>query len=309
MTVRFSRLTRPEIRKLKPGGRITEAGITAEKLFDGDVRYAVGVMFDGRRLHRVIGKESDGTTRTQCEEFIEKARSDARAGRLSLPRGRKLPLTFAGAVDAYIKRLEESGGRNLTIKRRQLRMYLTPYFGTMRLDAVTAFTIEKYKKRRCDQGAAPATVNRELATLSHLLNRAVEWRWLDRLPVRPKKLAESIGRIIALTDDECDRLMAAAVTDATSDLWLFIAFGLNTAMRHSEILAVRWEQIDLTKLRLYVPKAKTGQREQPITPELAQILVREREMRDDRTGWIFPRRTKTAVGGTYPGWIGRSATQ
>jgi integrase len=59
-------------------------------------------------------------------------------------------------------------------------------------------------------------------------------------------------------------------------------------MRHSEILAARWDQLDLAKLRLYVPHAKAGQREQPITPELAQILVREREMRDDRAGWIFP---------------------
>jgi integrase len=288
MTVRFSRLTRPEVRRLRSGEQISEGGITAEKLVDGDVRYTVGIMVDGRRLHRVIGKESDGTTRTQCEEFIEKARSDARTGRLSLPKGRKLALTFAGVADAYIKRLEESGGRNLAIKRRQLRMYLTPYFGTMRLDAVTGFTIEKYKKRRCDHGAAPGTVNRELSTLSHLLNRAVEWKWLDRLPARPKKFAESAGRIVALTDDECDRLMTAAIASGTPDLWLFIAFGLNTAMRHSEILAVRWEQLDRAKLRLYVPQAKAGQRQQPLTSELAEILVKEREMREDRVGWIFP---------------------
>jgi integrase len=286
--MKFTRLTRPQIRKLKPGQQITEAGITAEKLADGDISYSVGMMVDGRRVHRSLGRESGGVTRTQCEEFIEKARSDARAGRLSLPKGRKLALTFAGAADAYIKRLEESGGRNLAIKRRQLRMYLKPYSGAMRLDAISSFTIEKYKKRRCDQGAASATINRELSTLSHLLNRAVEWKWLDRLPARPKKLAESAGRIIALTDDECDRLMAAAIADATSDLWLFIAFGLNTAMRHSEILAVRWEELDLPRLRLYVPKAKAGQREQPLTPELADILAKEREMREDRVGWIFP---------------------
>ena len=42
------------------------------------------------------------------------------------------------------------------------------------------------------------------ATLSHLLNKAVEWKLLDRVPARPKKLAESAGRIIALTDEECD---------------------------------------------------------------------------------------------------------
>ena len=107
-------------------------------------------------------------------------------------------------------------------------------------------------------------------------------------PARPKKLAESAGRIIALTDDECDALMAAAVASADPDLWLFVAFGLNTAMRHGEIMAARWDHLDLANRRLFIPDAKAGEREQPITPELAELLAREREMRDDREGWIFP---------------------
>jgi integrase len=135
---------------------------------------------------------------------------------------------------------------------------------------------------------AAATVNRELATLSHLLNRAVEWKWLDRLPARPKKLAESAGRIIALTDKECDAVMKAAIGGADPDLWLFVAFGLNTAMRHSEILAARWDQLDPARRRLFIPDAKAGKREQPITPQLAALLAREIETRNDRNGWIFP---------------------
>jgi integrase len=287
VTIRFSRLTRPAIRQLKPGQKLGEHGIIATKLADGDARYSVNIMVDGRRIHRVIGAESAGVTRHQAEQFIEQARSDARAGRLSLPKGRKLALTFADAADTYIERLEEAGGKNLRVKHRHLGMYLKPYFGAMRLDSITGFTIEKYKKRRRDRGAAAATVNRELATLSHLLNSAVEWKWLDRVPARAQKLAEGGGRIIAMTDEQCDALMNAAIAGATPDLWLFVAFGLNTAMRHSEILAARWDQLAANR-RLFVPDAKTGQREQPITPELAVILAGESEMREDREGWIFP---------------------
>jgi integrase len=57
-------------------------------------------------------------------------------------------------------------------------------------------------------------------------------------------------------------------------LWLFVAFGLNTAMRHSEILAARFDKIDFDTLRLFVPNAKAGQREQPITPELRTCCER-----------------------------------
>ena len=286
--VRFSRLDRAGIRKLRPGQKVAEHGITVERLSTGDLRYSVNIMVDGKRVHRVIGRDSEGVTRTQCEEFIEQARTDARAARLNLPKGRKLALTFSAASEDYMKRLEQSDGKNLPIKRRQLRMYLKPFFGIMRLDAITPFTIEKYKRQRLDDGAAPATLNRELATLSHLFNKAVEWRWIDRLPARPKKLVESSGRIIALTDEQCDALMTTSVVSADPDLWLFVAFGLNTAMRHGEIMAARWDHLDLANRRLFIPDAKAGEREQPITPELADLLAREREMRDDREGWIFP---------------------
>jgi integrase len=288
MAQRFMNLDRLSIRRLKPGEKTTEHGITAERLTDGDLRYSVNVMADGKRIHRVVGKASDGVTRTQCEDFIEKVRTEARADRLSLPKGRKLALTFGAAADTYIERLEEGAGKNIAIKRRQLRMYLKPFFGAMRLDAIAGFTVDRYKKKRIDAGAANATVNRELATLSHLFSMAVDWAWLDRPPCRFRMLEENPGRIIALSDDECASLLRASVASVDPFCWLFVAFGLNTAMRHSEILAARFDKIDFNKHRLFVPEAKAGQREQPITPELSEILRAEREMRDDRNSWIFP---------------------
>src|SRR6516162_10009535 len=101
MSLRFSRLDRPAIRRLAAGQQITEHGITAERLADGDTRYSVNIMVDGQRIHRVIGRESEGVTRTQAEVFIERARSEAREGRLSLPPRRKTHLTFTEAADKY----------------------------------------------------------------------------------------------------------------------------------------------------------------------------------------------------------------
>ena len=85
----FKKLHRPSIRRLVPGDKITEHGITFERLANGDGAFSVNVMADGHRIHRVIGRESEGVTRTRAEEFIEKVRSEAREGRLSLPPGRK----------------------------------------------------------------------------------------------------------------------------------------------------------------------------------------------------------------------------
>ena len=288
MALRFERLNRPAIRRLKPGEKITEHCITAKRLGNGDIRYSVNIMVEGERIHRVIGKESEGTTRTQCEEFIERVRTEAREDRLSLSKGRKLHLTFAEASQKYVQRLEETGGKNIKAKRRQLKHYLCPFLGNQRLDAVTSFTVDRYKKRRQDAGAADGTVNRELATLSHLFNRAVEWKWIKALPCRIAMLPESAGRIVALSDTQAQALLRAAMEDEDPYCWLFVMFGLNTAMRHSEILRARFDQLNLDGKRLFIPEAKAGMRQQPITPELAEILCKERDTSDDPDGWIFP---------------------
>ena len=105
MSKTFTKLTRPAMRKLSAGDKLNEHGITFERRANSDGVFSVNAMVDGQRIHRVIGRESDGTTRTQAEEFIDKARQDAKAGRLNLPKGRKLALTFSEAASQYLAKL------------------------------------------------------------------------------------------------------------------------------------------------------------------------------------------------------------
>ena len=93
--------------------------------------------------------------------------------------------------------------------------------------------------------------------------------------------------ITVLTDEEAAALMEAARDDHDERLWLFVLFGLGTAMRHREILKVRYDQLDVHARRIFIPEAKAGQREQPITPALAEALAHQREL-DAGEEWVFP---------------------
>jgi integrase len=296
MALKFARLTRPAIRGLPPGSKLAEHGIVAERQRNGDVRYSINVMVDGQRIHRVVGRESEGVTREQAERAIESVRTKAREGRLDLPTGRKLHRSFSEAADEYLTRLETTDGKDLVNKRRHIDKYLVPYFGNQRLDQIRDFAVKQYQRKRRDAGAKDATINRELATLSHFLNRASEWKWMmrDRKP-KIEKAAEARKQIRVLTDDQCRSLMTAAKQDQDGRLWLFVAFGLGAAMRHSEIVRVRYEDIDFATRRLWIDRAKAGEREQPITPALADALAGQREMENDPNGWVFPgeKRSKT----------------
>ncbi|MBN8450439.1 MAG: site-specific integrase [Candidatus Accumulibacter sp.] len=304
MAKTFSKLTRPNMRKLAAGDKLNEHGITFERQANGDGVFTVNFMVDGQRIHRVIGRESDGTTRTQAEEFIDKARQDAKAGRLNLPKGRKLALSFSEAADKYLAKLAQEGGKDLPMKRYRFNMHLKPFFGETPLSKIASFDVERYKKQRGSElvmrpngpggkpvyggETKPATINRELAALSHLLNKAVEWGWLDHKPATIKRLQEHAGRITYLTVEQVERLLKEAAGDQSRQIYPFIRIGLDTSMRKTEILSIRREHIDVQKMVIYIPKAKAGAREQPITRSLAEYLTSYVASLQPGLPWLFP---------------------
>jgi len=288
MALKFLKLTRPNIRKLEIGQKVIENGITFERLANGDGRYSVNIMVDGQRVHRVVGLESDGVTRKQVEEYIEQIKTEARKGRLNLPKGRKTALGFKQAGNQYLERLKEEGGKDLKAKRMRLNEHLIPFFKDQPLTGIHTFEIERYKKNRSTEKAAPGTINRELAVISHLFNKAIEWRWILHRPAVIKRLKENAGRITYLAPEQIERLTKAAMQDQNPHVYPFIVIGLETAMRRMEILSIRIKDIDFGKRTIYIPEAKSGSRSQPITNNLANFLRGYLETADTGQEWLFP---------------------
>lgn len=283
--MKFQRLKRLDLRRLTPGQSITEAGITFERLANGDGRYTVNIMVDRMRVHRVVGLESDGVTREQAERLIERLRTEAREQRLNLPKGRKVTLTFEQAASSYLARMAEVQGKHLNAKRQHLTQHLIPFFGSLPLSKITSFDMKRYTKQR-QAHITGGTINRELATLSHLLHRAVEWGWIDRA-VKVPRLQENGGRMVYLTQDQIQRVLDAARRDTCWEIYPFIMIGLHTGMRRMEILSIRWEHVDLERLLIHIPLAKAGPRDQPITSELAAYLGSLRATAPTDI-WLFP---------------------
>ena len=288
MAKRFSKLTRSALRALPPGSTISEHGISFRRDASGDGVFSVNIMVDRQRIHRVIGRESDGVTRRQAEDFIARARTDARRERLGLPDNRKTPLGFEEAANRYIARHKETSGKNVDAKERQLRQHLKPFFATKPIGQIETFDVERYKKARRATGAAKATINRELAVLSHLLNQAVEWKWITTKAAKIARFKEDNGRIVYLTDDQCSALLEGAAADHNENVHAFVMVGLHTGMRHSEILAIRRSDVDIGRRVIWVPQAKCGAREQPITVELCAYLERRVKMLPPGCDWLFP---------------------
>ena len=288
MAISNRKLDRASVRALKAGQKVTDRGITFERQMNGDGLWSVNIMVDRVRIHRVIGRESEGTTRTQCEAFIESTKTAAREDRLSLPKGRKVALSFADAGTSYIKRLKEEGGKSIDRKEQQLTQHLAPFFKETPLSKVTTSELARYRKHRRDKGASVATVNRELAVVSHLFSKAVEWGMLSHRPGKIERFKEDRGRIVYLTAEQCQRVLTAAKGDISPHIYPFSVVALSTSMRMTEILSMTREHVDVDRKRIFIPSAKAGARDQPITSELAGFLRAHIEKLPKGTDWLFP---------------------
>jgi integrase len=166
--------------------------------------------------------------------------------------------------------------------------------------------VDRYKKERLEQVALPGgekqrpndetklkatskgTINRELSVLSHLFNKAIDWGWITARPAKICRFQEGQGRITYLTVEQIQRLIECARQDQNQNIYPFIVIGLETSMRKMEILSIRREHVELDRHIIFIPKAKAGMREQPITSHLANFLKGYIDVLPKGTSWLFP---------------------
>jgi integrase len=151
------------------------------------------------------------------------------------------------------------------------------------LEEITPAELEKIRAERLaaargkdtarGKTITPATVNRELAFLKHVYNVAIRDGKISRNVVANlKMLREPSGRIRYLSDDEEARLMKALASDADRQR---VTVLLQTGLRKSEFLGLRWKDIDLKAGVLTIPRSKNGEaRHVPLTSTVRSILSR-----------------------------------
>ena len=92
-----------------------------------------------------------------------------------------------------------------------------------------------------------ATVNRYLATLSHMFTTAMrEWRMIDRNPVADiSKKKEARGRTRFLRDEERDALLVSCAQSAWPPLHTLVLLAISTGARRGELIRLRWSDLCL----------------------------------------------------------------
>ncbi len=170
--------------------------------------------------------------------------------------------------------------------------------GHLLLSDLSVGTIKKHKdelkatpKAHGGGERTGADVNRTMAALSSALSFAVkELEWLEENPmIRVRKFAETRGRVRYLSEEELPELLKACRASKNPDLLLAVTLALSTGARQSEVMELRWKQIDLKAKTALLIDTKNGERRAlPIVGDALELLkerAKVRKIDDDR---VFP---------------------
>ena len=145
--------------------------------------------------------------------------------------------------------------------------------------------------KRTESRVKPGTVNRYLASLSSVFNYALDQEIVDTHPMKGGKvsrLEEGDGRTRVLTPDEETRLLQAAEGSTWPMLRLFVRVCLTTAARRSEVLNLRWNDVQLDQSVAVLGKTKNGRpRALPLVSDVKVSLAVAAKVRPLHSEYVF----------------------
>lgn len=194
--------------------------------------------------------------------------------------------TFSQLVDKFMKEYAPKRSINMHKSYTASSKHLIPFFGNLNLASITSKKISRYKVVRYEEGASPATINRETAMLSRAFTIAVEdWEWFDHKPfLKIKKEEENNVQEKYLTLDEEKRLIENCPE------WLkgLVVFSLHTGLRQHEQLSLTWERVSLLRRTILIQETKSGKpRSVPLNQTALNILEKKAKTRSIKNDLVF----------------------
>lgn len=266
------------------GDKIFGEGLEIRKTTNGIAFYA-NCQVHGQRLRQHLGSDINGMNLTKARSALQ---YEIQKIPEQLMSGQARPnIKFDEAADHYINTLNVTGGKNIHQKSQQLRMHLKPFFKNRKVSSISTLDVEKYQHIRLDAGMTIASVNRECATLRHMLGKLEEWGILDTKSIKIKNMKGERRKTKTFSDEQIRKMLQAAKNDADKYTHLFVVIGFMTSMRHTEILKIKFEDFDHRNGTLSIPEAKAGQRTIPVHTTLLDIITQEQNNRGVKSGHVF----------------------
>jgi integrase len=177
-----------------------------------------------------------------------------------------------------------------------IEIHLLPAFGDVQLRLISRESIQTLLASKFKQGLSWRTVKHIRTTLGTILGTAEIWGYIEDNPVRKTRLPRRGPRPEkqVLSPGELRLLLAKLPEPSRSLVWLLVLTGL----RIGELLALRWQDVDLAAGVLRVrrtvyeghfdePKTRRSNRTVPLGPKGVAILSSHKPEGADPEALVF----------------------
>jgi len=234
------------------------------------IRYAL----NGKLKKEAVGKVGE-VTKAVAQELLHQRKRQIRLGQLDMI-GARIPTLKEFSVE-YLAYVRDIVGKRSWKRDEQAISHLIRSFGGYKLSEIESNVIIDYQGKRLIEGLKPATINRELAVLKHLFNVAKQrQKFFGDNPVSKVNFLQEnnqIERILSIEEEK--RLM----NSSPSHISPIIVTALNTGMRKSEILTLKWSNVDLENNLIIIEANNSKSKRKkiiPINTELKSLFLNQK---------------------------------
>jgi integrase len=137
----------------------------------------------------------------------------------------------------------------------------------------------------------PILANRAIEILSAVYGRAARWGYRGANPCQSVEPFKETKRDRFIQADELPKFFSALAADTSKDFRDFVLLALLTGARRGNVLAMRWQELDLQAATWRIPQTKNDEPlTLPLMPEAIELL-RGRNPQAD--GYVFPAESAT----------------
>jgi len=229
---------------------------------------------DGRRHRRKVGAD-----RRAAERILAAVKVQILEGTF-IERAEECRVSLGDAVETYYRAIAPTRKPDNIMRERSNLRPLVAFLGaSRRLDKITPASVESYHANALGKGYAPATIERCCATLSAVLAFGVRQRWIRSRPTFPHLRVDNTRQTF-LSGAQVVAL-AEKMTELFGPMWGdLVLYLVSTGCRRGEVLALRWEWVDLGRAQVELPGSacKSGKRRVVYCNRTAvEVLTRRRD--------------------------------
>ena len=203
--------------------------------------------------------------RESCQTSNKRAAEERYAARVAAIKEERFfdikkvePITFREFANRYLEEHSKINKKSWEHDVYRLKDLLAE-FGDKYLHEIKTEHIVKFKAKqtqkisRLNRTTKASTINRKLALLKAILNKAIEWDVLkDTNPAKKVSLfKENNTRDRFLAKEELENLYA----ECTGELLNIVKVAVHTGLRRGEIMGLTWRDVDVNRKLIYVRRS------------------------------------------------------